>query len=340
MATARRGNLGWLISIGISAGLGYYLLSRIELRDLFETLRNVHRPSLALFVVVSLGGLAARVARYGLLLETLPSFRDLTLITLVRNCLVDLLPARLGSLSFVYLATTRLQVPVQDSLATFFLALVFDMVAIAPLLLIAVLVVGGAVTSGAATLAVLSLVLLAVSVIGVVLMAPVLDLAAAFMRRCGAGNRLGRVAVWTTLARVSAATAEQVREVRQRGVLLPVLLASLLVRVFKFGAYYVLLQAVLIPHDMPWGTLNFFEVFLGVAGAELSATLPIHGIAGIGTYEAAWTLGFTQLGFTEELAILSGFATHLISQAYDYGLGLAALLWIMRPGFRRAGDGG
>jgi uncharacterized membrane protein YbhN (UPF0104 family) len=72
-------------------------------------------------------------------------------------------------------------------------------------------------------------------------------------------------------------------------------------------------------------------VFLGVAGAELSATLPLHSLAGFGTYEAAWTLGFTQLGMSTEIAILSGFATHLLSQVHDYGLGLLAFLWLMRP---------
>jgi len=338
-SVAKRGNLRWIISISVSGGLVYYLLGRIELRDLLDTLRNVHLPSLSLFVVVSLGGLAARVGRYWLLLEIRPTFRDLALVTLVRNCLVDLLPARLGSLSFVYFATTRLNVPVQDSLATFFLALVFDMVAIAPLLAVAILVVGGAVSAGGGALAVLAIALLAVSIVAVLLMAPALDLGAGIMRRCAAGNRLARVELWTKLAGLATDTAEQVRRVRQRGVLLPVLLLSLLVRFFKFGAYYVLLQAVLMSHGMGWGTLNFFEVFLGVAGAELSATLPLHGIAGLGTYEAAWALGFTRLGFTEELAILSGFATHLISQVYDYGLGLAALVWIMRPGFRRPGEG-
>ena len=68
--------------------------------------------------------------------------------------------------------------------------------------------------------------------------------------------------------------------------------------------------------------------------AELSATLPIHSLAGFGTYEAAWTLAFTQLGLPTEIAVLSGFATHLLSQIHDYGLGLLAFLWIMRP--RRA----
>lgn len=334
---AQRGGLRWIISLGISGALVYYLLGRIELRDLVDTLRNVHLPSLALFVMVSLAGLAARVSRYWLLLEVRPAFRDLALVTLVRNCLVDLLPARLGSLSFVYLATTRLNVPVQDSLATFFLALVFDMVAIAPLLAVAILVVGGVVSGGGA-LAILAVGLLAVSIAAVLLMAPALDLGAQVMRRCATRNRLARVELWTKLAGLATDTAAQVRRVRRRGVLLPVLLVSLLVRFFKFGAYYVLLQAVLIPHGMGWGALNFFEAFLGIAGAELSATLPLHGIAGLGTYEAAWALGFTRLGFTEELAILSGFATHLISQVYDYGLGLAALVWVMRPGFRHSGE--
>ncbi len=337
-STTRRGYMHWFISGAISVALVYYLMRQIELRDLLDTLRNVHLPSLVLFVAVSLAGLGARVTRYWLLLEVRPSWRDLAVVTLVRNCLVDLLPARLGSLSFVYLATTRLNVPVQDSLATFFLALVFDMVAIAPLLMLAILVVGGAVSTGGTALVVLAGALLIVSLVAVALMAPVLDFGATIMDRCGAGNRLGRVELWTRLSRLATDTAAQVRQVRQRGVLLPVLLVSLLVRIFKFGAYYVLLQAVLIPHGMVWGTLNVFEVFLGIAGAELSATLPIHGIAGLGTYEAAWALGFTQLGFTAELAILSGFATHLISQVYDYGLGLAALLWIMRPGFRQSDD--
>jgi hypothetical protein len=57
----------------------------------------------------------------------------------------------------------------------------------------------------------------------------------------------------------------------------------------------------------------------------MSATLPIHGIAGFGTYETAWALGFGQLGLSSRVAILSGFATHLLSQLYDYSIGLLAL---------------
>ena len=58
---AKHGNLRWIISIGISGALVYYLLGRIELRDLVDTLRNVHLPSLALFVAVPPGGPPAPV---------------------------------------------------------------------------------------------------------------------------------------------------------------------------------------------------------------------------------------------------------------------------------------
>ena len=80
--------------------------------------------------------------------------------------------------------------------------------------------------------------------------------------------------------------------------------------------------------------LGFFRVFLGVVGAELAAALPIHGIAGFGTFEAAWAFSFSQLGFSTEDAIMSGILTHAVSQVVEYGLGIGALLYLMRPGAR------
>ncbi|MGH7818485.1 MAG: lysylphosphatidylglycerol synthase domain-containing protein, partial [Candidatus Binatia bacterium] len=113
------------------------------------------------------------------------------------------------------------------------------------------------------------------------------------------------------------------------------LAVSLGIRLLKFGAYWLLLLAVLRDQGFTAADLPFGRVFLGIAGAELSAALPIHGIAGFGTYETAWMLGFTRLGLSREVAILSGFATHLLSQLYDYSLGLVALgialAWSRRP---------
>ncbi|HAK56071.1 MAG: hypothetical protein QF463_01365 [Vicinamibacterales bacterium] len=77
--------------------------------------------------------------------------------------------------------------------------------------------------------------------------------------------------------------------------------------------------------------LGFFRVFLGVVSAELAAALPVHGIAGFGTFEAAWAMAFSQLGFSREEAIVSGILAHAVSQVVEYCLGGCALLYVMRP---------
>ena len=337
--TRRRGSiLRWLASLLISVALLFYLLSQIELRQLVDTLANLHPPSLALFFAISTAGLLARSLRYWALLDRHVGLWPLMLVTLVRNLFVDLLPARIGSLSYVYMVTTRCGLPLDEALASFFLAFVFDIVAISPLLLLALLAVGGTLPAGGWFLGGLALLLMAGCLVALYLMGPVLRLFAQALSKVAArrpGSMSERMSArMRRLAQNIDSTADQVDASWQRGVALPVFLISIIVRLCKFGAYYCLLHAVLVPHGYTWGTLSFPTVFLGIAGAELSATLPLHSLAGFGTYEAAWTLGFTQLGMSTEIAIVSGFATHLLSQIHDYGLGLLAFLWLMRP--RRA----
>ena len=334
MSPWRGSPLRWLASLLMSAALLVYLLAQIELGQLAATLANLHLPSLALYVAISAAGLLARSARYWVLLDGKIRLWPLMLVTLVRNLFVDLLPARIGSLSYVYMVTARYGLPLDEALASFFLAFVFDIVAIAPLLLLALLAVGGTLPTGSWFLGGLAILLLAGCLAGLYLMGPALRLLALTLSTVGARGSASFAGRLERVARSFASTADEVDASWQRGVALPVFLISIVVRLCKFGAYYCLLHAILVPHGYTWGTLSFPMVFLGVAGAELSATLPLHSLAGFGTYEAAWTLGFTQLGMSTEIAILSGFATHLLSQIHDYGLGLLAFLWLMRP--RRA----
>lgn len=312
----RRGWLRFAVSILVSAGLVWWLLADVGPGQVVATLRAVHVPGLLAGTVTFAAMVVVRVLRYRVLLEEAPGYGPLTLITLVRGMLADLLPARLGSLSYVYLIRVRAGVPLDDALSSFFLAFVLDAVAIAPLLLLALATVGLGI-SGGGILAALAAALLAGSLAGVFLLAPLL--------------RLGARVVPGVASETLRGTAERVDAVRSRGALLPAFGLSLLARLTKFGAHWMFLQAVLVPLGIPWGQMSFTRAFLGVAGAELSAMLPISGLAAFGTYEAAWTLGFTRLGLTEQQAILSGFATHLLTQLHDYSLGLAALLILMSP---------
>ncbi len=111
-----------------------------------------------------------------------------------------------------------------------------------------------------------------------------------------------------------------------------VIISSFFVRVFKYGSLYFLLHSVLFHLNFQIKDLNFFKVFLGILGAEFSALLPIHGIAGIGTWESAWTLAFKWMGYLDhKLAIISGFGVHMTTQVFEYFLGTMGLIILYFP---------
>ena len=123
---------------------------------------------------------------------------------------------------------------------------------------------------------------------------------------------------------------------RARTGLWTALALTVLVRVCKYGAIYCSLLAIMLPLGYLAEQLAFFPLFLAAVSAELSTTLPVQGLAGFGTYEAAWVFSMVQLGYPREHAILSGVVVHAISQVLEYSAGLAALLWLMWP---RRSDG-
>jgi uncharacterized membrane protein YbhN (UPF0104 family) len=320
--------LHWGLALLVSAGILAYLFwaSDVDPRALGPLIARISLPGLGAFLLVSFLALVLRTVRYWVLLERRASLGALALVTLVRNLFVDLLPARTGAAaSYLYLVTVRLGLPVEAAIASFTLSFVLDTLALAPLLLIATLVVGAAplppllLVGG-------SLVLLAGSAVALVLLPPGLRLAARVTG--GFPGWLGRVAV--PLGRA----AGEIQRLDARRVLVPALVLSLGLRLTKYAAYYCLLQAILTGAGQPPG-LDFLRVFLSVAGAELAASLPLPTVASLGPYEAAGALGFAYwLGLPRDLAALSATVFHALSQLHDYGLGLLALLVIMAPGLR------
>jgi hypothetical protein len=314
-----------LVSLALSATLCFLLLRQIDLRELADWLLRVDRRYYAGYVALAVAGLLARSWRYQMLIGRWVGFLPLVLVTAARNFLVDLLPARIGSLSYIYLLTRRFGVPLEPVLSSFVLTFLYDLLAMTLLVGIALTLQLGRFESGIALGFVAAL--LAAAVLTVFLrLGPVLRFVAARLRARGRGEALA--------SRLDEAACEVSRSGGAAKVTALIAL-SIVIRLFKFAAYWSLLLGVVGEHDLGARDLPFWTVFLGITGAELSATLPIHGIAGFGTYETAWKMGFERLGVSPRVAILSGFATHLLSQIYDYSVGLVALAlalaWSRRP---------
>lgn len=316
----------WSLAVLVSGSLLGYLLSQVEPAEILAAARGMALRPFGVFLVLLLAGVGARSLRYRLLLGPPVRMSLLTGIVLVRNSFVDLVPARLGELSYIYLLTSRAGRRVEDGLASLMLAVAFDVVALMPLVLLALLAVGveGALSGPWLAVAALLLGLLALG----------------GARAAGwVGRRLAQVVSpdETSTGRRAAlgalirGTARALDDAWARRVAVPALAISIVVRLCKFGSYFFLVLAIMESRGDPATNLDFFRVFLGVLSAEIAAALPIPTIASLGTFEAAWAASFTQLGFAREDAIISGVVAHAVSQVVEYTLGGLALVVIMWP---------
>ncbi len=114
--------------------------------DVYDALSGIAPPEILLFLVSSLFMSICRTWRFLLLLEPVgyrPGRVAMFLTVLVRNLFADLLPARIGSLIYLWLCRTRLGVSWGAASSSMAISFVFDMIAVAPLLIVVGLVIAG-----------------------------------------------------------------------------------------------------------------------------------------------------------------------------------------------------
>jgi uncharacterized membrane protein YbhN (UPF0104 family) len=121
------------------------------------------------------------------------------------------------------------------------------------------------------------------------------------------------------------------RQIQKRKIYWPIFWLSFFIRLFKYMSLFLLLFSLLHSYGHSFNVLNFFKTVLGITGAEMSSALPIKGIGGFGTWESAWVLTSKLMNFESRLAIISGIGIHLISNSFEYLLGILSLLILYSP---------
>jgi len=321
-----------ILSIGLSLLLSIillgFLISRITVNDLIEAFANIFYPALFAFMIISLFASAMRAYRYKWLLHpTAISFGNILLVTFIRNLFVDLLPARIGSLSYIYVLNKGLKYPFEQATSTFVVAFVLDFLTLSPFLILSMLIVGLGTTSiSNLTLLFISLVFLVVIFL---VLYQIIPLSMILFRLYT--NLLDRFGLVTkTWAKISMAkfrlTIDGLRQIKDRKIQWPLFFLSLAIRAAKYGSLYCLLLSVLRNQGYSPANLSLWKTILGITGAEMTGALPIKGIAGFGTWESGWALAFQLMDFEQRIAILSGIGVHLISNLFEYFLGIVSIL--------------
>lgn len=321
-----------LISIFITAALLYYLISYNQGAD-WQRLLFQLKPSFILLYLLLYGlGLLLRTYRYQLLLRSvktpvLPSFWHLALVTSVRNMLVDFLPARTGSLSYIVLLNKAFKVDLSPCLTSFAYSFLFDLLAMGPLLAIALLAQGLTANKNYHWLWGMAIFIL-LAALGVILsLGPLVKLFSRWFSRNG--HRWKRYPRIRNLEHHLQLLGQSFSMLKQSRVFWPTLGLSILIRAVKYLSLYLLLSAVLQALNGVGFHLPFWVVLLGLVGSEAAAGLPISGLAGFGFYEGVLGAVLSTQGIHPSQAVLVAFAMHLLTQVVDYSLGGGALLYIV-----------
>ena len=75
--------------------------------------------------------------------------------------------------------------------------------------------------------------------------------------------------------------------------------------------------------------LPFLIILFGLMGSEVSASLPINGLAGIGFYEGVLGATLASLSLPLAQGVSLALAMHLLTQLVDYSLGSGALAYLV-----------
>jgi Tol biopolymer transport system component len=291
---------------------------------LFSILTETSLVCVSLYVLTSLSQAFFRALRYRTVLaasvnaDSLPSFFHLFIVTLSRNMFVDMLPARLGELSYVAMLNKGCKIGADACLSSLAISFVFDLIALA-LLLLAVMMQQLITADFQPWLIGVFIVIAVASAVILLFLYPVLQWASRRLHRFRSKGWTGRL---ITLTEDTAAALEQAR---QASILGRVLALSIAVRIFKYLGLYLLFLGVALP-SFPDLSREPAAVLIALISAEAGSALPVPSFMSFGTYEAGGALALTVLGAAKAASVLVMLALHIWSQVIDYSLGICAMI--------------
>ena len=322
--------------------LVYLVLLETGIEGLVAIIRGVDRQGLYCFITLSSLALVVRAIRYRELVRAIaqetsvPNFPAFFIITSLRNVLVDLFPARVGDLSFVYFAN-RFNVPLVNAATAFGICFALDIIVL--LIVVSLFIAAAPLLANLGILGSEPLPVENIYLLTIALVAGVAALLWFIITRLPTLVEHGaeRIRVWNQrrvrdsgratpiaakLEEVAVAVAGQIRALQSSHRFLSLLGLSVALRLIKYSSLYILLVAVVSQWGYGYRDINPLLSTFAFVIAEGVASLPISGFFGFGAYEGAWGMIFSLAHIKIPSVTSVIFAVHLITQmvAYIYGL--------------------
>jgi uncharacterized protein (TIRG00374 family) len=303
-----------LLFLLFSLSLLALLLWKAGVWNVLGVLRRSDPSWLALAMVSYLVAYLGRALRFRCLLrQNRGGFGRLAQVVCWHNLCNQLLPARTGELSFVYLVRQRKLDTAVSGLSALLVSRILDVITVLLFLGVALLVQRVDVFGLRPSVFWLLAILIVVAFIGS--LRRFSSFLTWLVQKSGPIFRLLRIA---RLSERLGEAALEFRRMESGGVYGKSFAWALFLWTFQFFTFYALMVSFGV-------FLSFWRVVIGSAAAALAGFIP-SAIGSFGPLEAGWALGFALVGVQLRVGLATGFAMHVVVLGFSTVFAAAALL--------------
>jgi glycosyltransferase 2 family protein len=334
ISKSEKGRKRKILQIVISAIIGFtivwFLLSKIELKDIPMAIGNIPKQDLLIAFFLYVISVFFKAARFKTILRSDIGLGRIFSIVSLYMFFANFLPMRAGELSYMYLLKREANTPGTKSFASLIVGVIADMM----ILLVMMIIVAWHLRS---KLAERSMHILVSDFAGslihkftglrliIMIFAVLLVLVAGFLL-----IRHGFKKHFLTIKDKFFEVLRELAFIKPDIRLLAIIIFSILIMTFRFGTQWYVVRSMEVNIDI-WQFA--FALLFGV----LFSIIPIHGPAGLGTVEAPWVLTLVYLNVSEKDAITSGFSLHIIIMVFCVIIGLYGLIGLRKIGYVQNG---
>jgi uncharacterized protein (TIRG00374 family) len=286
-----------LISLAISIILIYFLLTKINLIDIYALLKESDTKIILSAFILYLIIYATRALRFRYLLNKEVSYSNLFPVVCIHNFLNMALPLKTGEISYSYLLKKSSQISFKKSISNILIARLMDLGGIAFLFFLS-LGIYIQDTKFKFLLITLSWISLAAMFFTFFFISKL-----KFISKIKVKNPF-----FIKLKEFILEVINESTSYKKINIII-VIGISIAINSFMFIFGYLLMLSFGV-------SLSIWAIFVGGTLAFFITIIPIQGLFNFGTLEAAWTVSYMLVGLSKEQAIATGFGYHLINLAF------------------------
>ncbi len=297
-----------LASVVITLALVWLLLSKVNIADILDVLSKASPANLAICLFFYIMLMVARAWRFRILLNNKIGFMRLFNITMFHNLMNNIVPFRIGELSYIYLIK-KAKKKYSHGIASLLVSRIFDLISMAIVLIVALMF---------SDISIISLPILVFFVLILIFSAFVLVFKNKFVllllkKISKAVSKINK-GLSKKLDIYSKELIEAFSDIKSKETIFLTFMYSLVIIGFSMSFTYFLASTVGFFLPLP-------VLVIATTASILTTVLPIYGLGGFGTVEAAWTIVLTYFGYSASVAIIIAFSIHIVQLLFSVILG-------------------